>query len=199
MTSRRFVQIAIVVVLGVLALVAAGCGSRAASPGVANLQGSTATTAPSSSGGAQAAGMSPSSRQELARFAACIRAHGIPNFPDPNGQGMFDVGGTSGIDPSSPQFQAIQKKCQSLEPPGWQLTPQQVATIYRQAFAFAECMRGQGLKDFPNPTLTNGVVALNVRGHGDLDFNSPVFQKALKACRDTRPPGPGGSMSAGGN
>jgi hypothetical protein len=112
---------------------------------------------------------------------------------------MFDVGGSSGIDPSSPQFQAAEKKCQSLEPPGWQPTPQQTETIYRQASAFAECMRGHGVRDFPNPTLSNGVVTLNVRGHGDLDFNSPFFQKALRACRGSLPSGLGGSMSAGGN
>jgi hypothetical protein len=199
MTSRTFVQGAIAVALAVLALLAAGCGGRAASPGVASLNGSGATTVQASSGGGQPGGISPSSRQQLARFAACIRAHGVPNFPDPNAQGMFDVGGSSGIDPSSPQFQAVEKKCQSLEPAGWQLTPRQVSAIYRQAFAFAECMRGQGIKDFPNPTLSNGVVTLNVRGHGDLDFKAPVFQKALKACRGSRPAGPGGALSAGGN
>jgi hypothetical protein len=112
---------------------------------------------------------------------------------------MFDVGGSSGIDPSSPQFKAAEKRCQSLEPPGWQPTPQQEAAIYQQAFEFADCMRRHGLRDFPNPTLSNGVVALNVRGHGDLDFNSPFFQRALKACKSSLPPGPGGSMQAGGN
>ena len=199
MMSRTLAQGAIAAVLPVLALVAGGCGGRAASPGVASLKGSSATTVASPGVGGNPAGANPSVRQELVRFAACIRAHGVPGFPDPNAQGMFDVGGSSGIDPSSPQFRAAEKKCQSLEPPGWQPTPQQVATIYQRAFAFAECMRGQGIRDFPNPTLSNGVVTLNVRGHGDLDFNSPFFEKALKACRSSLPPGPGGSMSAGGH
>jgi hypothetical protein len=196
MTSR-FVQAAAVVVLSLFALVVAGCGGRAASPGVASMPTSHATSGPPPTGGEQPVDISPSAREQLASFAACIRAHGIPNFPEPNAQGMFDVGGTSGIDPSSAHFQAIEKKCQSLEPPGWQLTPAQLASIYRQAFVFAECMRGQGLRDFPNPTFTNGIPSLNVRGHGDLDFGSPAFQKALKACRSSLPPGPG-SMSAGG-
>jgi hypothetical protein len=199
MTSRTFVQGAIAVVLATLALAAAGCGGRAASPGVASLNGSSSTTGASPSAGGNPAATNPSFRQDLARFAACIRANGVPNFPDPNARGMFDVGGSSGIDPSSPQFQAVEKKCQSLEPAGWQLTPRQVAALYRQTFTFAECMRGQGIRDFPNPTLSNGVVTLNVRGHGDLDFSSPVFQKALAACRSSRPPGPGDSKSPGGN
>jgi len=198
MTSRTVARGVIPLVLASLALVTGGCGSRAASPRVASLNGSSATPG-ASPGGGNPAGASPSVRHDLARFAACIRAHGVPEFPDPNAQGMFDVGGSSGIDPSSPQFQAAEKKCQSLEPPGWQPTPQQTAAIYQRAFTFAECMRGQGIRDFPNPTLSNGVVTLNVRGHGDLDFNSPFFEKALKACRSSLPPGPGDSMSAGGH
>ena len=199
MMSRIVAQRAIAVLLASLAVVAAGCGGRAAAPRVASLNGSTTTNGASPGGGGIPAGASPSARQGLARFAACIRAHGVPGFPDPNAQGMFDVGGNSGIDPSSPQFQAAEKKCQSLEPPGWQPTPQQTAKIYQQASAFAECMRGQGIRDFPNPTLSNGVVTLNVRGHGDLDFSSSFFQNALKSCRNSFPPGPGGSMSAGGH
>ena len=198
MMSRTCAQGAIALLVASLAVVSAGCGGRAASPRVASLRGSTTTTG-AFPGGGTPVGASPSVRQDLARFAACIRAHGVPEFPDPNAQGMFDVGGSSGIDPSSPQFQAAEKKCQSLEPPGWQPTPQQTAKIYQQASAFAECMRGQGIRDFPNPTLSNGVVTLNVRGHGDLDFSSSFFQNALKSCRNSFPPGPGGSMSAGGH
>jgi hypothetical protein len=198
MISRRFPLSTIAAVLAVTAVLAGGCGGRPASPGVARLNGSSTSTDVSPSGGFNPASASPTFREDLARFAACIHAHGIPGFPDPNAQGMFDVGGSSGIDPSSPQFQVVEKKCQSLEPPGWQLSPQQTAMVYQRAYAFAHCMRGQGIRDFPNPTLSNGVVTLNVRGHGDLDFNSPFFQEALKACKGSLPPGPGGSMSTGG-
>ena len=46
-------------------------------------------------------------------FSACMRKHGVPNFPDP----QFLSGGrvlekiTSGVDPNSPRFQAAQQKC----------------------------------------------------------------------------------------
>jgi hypothetical protein len=46
-------------------------------------------------------------------FAACMRKHGVPNFPDP----QFMSGGrilekiTSGVDPNSPIFQTAQQKC----------------------------------------------------------------------------------------
>jgi hypothetical protein len=55
------------------------------------------------------------------KFVACMRAHGITNFPDPGidwRTHMIRIGFTpaSGIDPNSPQFQAAQKACQKLLP-----------------------------------------------------------------------------------
>jgi hypothetical protein len=32
--------------------------------------------------------------QDLLAFAHCVRNHGVPNFPDPNGQGSFNLAGT---------------------------------------------------------------------------------------------------------
>jgi hypothetical protein len=54
-------------------------------------------------------------QKQALEFAACMRAHGVPNFPDP----IFPGGGRveeriqpgSGIDPNSPQFQAASAKC----------------------------------------------------------------------------------------
>lgn len=50
-------------------------------------------------------------------FAACMRSHEVPSYPDPK----FDPGGTvsqgysrsMGVDPSSPIFQAAQNTCRS--------------------------------------------------------------------------------------
>jgi hypothetical protein len=59
--------------------------------------------------------VSASQRAAALRFSQCMRAHGVPNFPDPS----FGAGGGiqlgfrrgSGIDPQSPAFQAAQKAC----------------------------------------------------------------------------------------
>ena len=32
--------------------------------------------------------------QDLLAFAHCVRNHGVPNFPDPNSQGGFNLAGT---------------------------------------------------------------------------------------------------------
>jgi hypothetical protein len=53
------------------------------------------------------------------KFSACMRAHGITHFPDPQTSGggislMFKRG--SGLDPQSPQFKVAQRACQNEMP-----------------------------------------------------------------------------------
>src|ERR1051326_9514272 len=52
-------------------------------------------------------------------FAQCMRSHGVPAFPDPNGRGN-QLGPYSGIDPTSAVFQAaLNGPCKSLAPQAW--------------------------------------------------------------------------------
>jgi hypothetical protein len=58
-------------------------------------------------------------QQQALKFSACMRAHGVPKFPDPqfgNGKIGIRIDPSSGIDPRSPQFQAAQKACASELP-----------------------------------------------------------------------------------
>jgi hypothetical protein len=49
---------------------------------------------------------------EELRMAACMRSHGVPNFPDPdNADGTFDL---SNVNRSSPQYQTAFTSCVSL-------------------------------------------------------------------------------------
>jgi hypothetical protein len=47
----------------------------------------------------------------MLRYARCMRAHGVPRFPDPTAQGIR-ISPSSGIDVSSPAFKAAEKGCQ---------------------------------------------------------------------------------------
>lgn len=47
-------------------------------------------------------------------FAKCMRKHGVPNFPDPNGQGEFDLTNLGRIK-ASPSLHSAGQVCQSLE------------------------------------------------------------------------------------
>ena len=46
------------------------------------------------------------------KFSKCMRAHGVPDFPDPNKNGGFS--GTSSVNPSSQTFQNTQSLCMQL-------------------------------------------------------------------------------------
>jgi hypothetical protein len=47
----------------------------------------------------------------MLRYAKCIRAHGVPDFPDPTSEGLR-ISPSSGIDLNSPAFRAAEKSCQ---------------------------------------------------------------------------------------
>jgi hypothetical protein len=62
-------------------------------------------------GGSKAPAASAGKIAAEVKLAHCMRSHGLPSFPDPNGQGAFD---RSKIDENSPAFQSASKACQSL-------------------------------------------------------------------------------------
>jgi hypothetical protein len=64
-------------------------------------------------GGAAAVGRGPSDAE--LQWARCLRAHGVPNFPDPDRRGAFD---SSRFDDRSPAFRAAAKACVSQQPAG---------------------------------------------------------------------------------
>jgi hypothetical protein len=55
-------------------------------------------------------------RAQLLKFSACMRANGLPKFPDPNPTGGISIGRNRGLDPNSPQFKEAQKACEHLLP-----------------------------------------------------------------------------------
>jgi hypothetical protein len=123
-----------VVALALVALISAGCGSTTPS------ETSTASS-PGTGGNKNATG-----QDKAVKFAECIRGHGVPHFPDPNPKG--DVG--FGIDVSPAVWKKAVDACKDLEPPGalsGKRTPKQQSAALR----FAQCLRDNGVKDFPDP------------------------------------------------
>jgi hypothetical protein len=54
-----------------------------------------------------------------AAFAQCMRAHGFPKFPEPNGSGS-ELGPGSGVDMMSKEFQsAVNGPCKAQAPKAW--------------------------------------------------------------------------------
>ncbi len=51
------------------------------------------------------------------RFSQCVRAHGVPDFPDPGSDGRIPDPATVGIDQGSPKFEAANQACGKYRPP----------------------------------------------------------------------------------
>jgi hypothetical protein len=132
---------------------------------------------------------------QAAKFAVCIRKHAVPNFPDPNAQGVIQFGSAEGIDPRSPAFRSAVHACRALLPHGLAApTPAQLAQVQQQLLAFSTCMRAHGIKDFPDPS---GGGLPPIQPVGDLDPNSPLFKTAYSACGAHLPPGLPGKALGG--
>jgi hypothetical protein len=91
-------------------------------PGTSNT-GTGVVTHPGSGSGSQSSGSQSSGNRSAGTFtqafAECMRAHGVPKFPNPNGKGN-QLGPDSGVNPASPTFQAaVDGPCRSLAPAGW--------------------------------------------------------------------------------
>jgi hypothetical protein len=174
-----------------LGILLAACGAGVATPGVADIGSSTTTTPTSSGKGA-------SNYNNALAYAACMRSHGVPDFPDPNANGSIQLG--SGIDPSSPTFASAQARCQKLLPrggfpaPGTITSPSSAALA--QMLAVAQCMRNHGITQFPDPTTKvpskspsgpEGVVSdrdgVILVFPGTLDTRSPQFVHAAAVCK----------------
>lgn len=59
----------------------------------------------------------PGVEDALVKYAQCMRAHGISNFPDPNPNGGLALNGNE-IDTNSPQFKAADEECKQYMPGG---------------------------------------------------------------------------------
>jgi hypothetical protein len=177
MHCRRPVILVLVVAAAALSLLATGCGGGGSSgAGVASVPSSTTTTTTTSQIGAVA-------------YARCMRAHGVPGFPDPDGTGNFPKPGVVAARKSNaPAFDAADSNCRDLLPKGGL---NQGPTITRadqlDYLKAAACMRRHGIPDFPDPTFQNGSVSFNIPS--TIDPNTPVVQAALPICRKLIPAG----------
>ncbi len=113
-------------------------------------------------------------------YAQCIRDNGVPDFPDPDANGQLR--GPAHEKQSAPNFRAAQEKCRDLAP-GGEHQRSDPATV-EQMRAFSQCMRDNGLPDFPDPDPDG-----RVRGPGHEQQDDPKFRAAMETCRQKLPGG----------
>jgi hypothetical protein len=165
-----------------LALLAAACSSGPSSAG---------------SGGSPSAGGSASSLSAVG-YSACMRSHGVPNYPDPDSSGQLPKGDAQQFGVSTSQYQAAQQACRHLLPTGGSLGQQEFecmqnsdcpqALVQRMLTAdrkFARCMRSHGWPNFPDPANGGpGGPYFNISraGISDAESHTHQFEAKLDEC-----------------
>jgi hypothetical protein len=153
------------VALAMVALLGAGCGSN-----------TPAETGTGSSGA--------SNGSKTVTFADCMRKNGITQFPDQNGSSDQEfVEAIQKLDPDSAAFKKAIRACKDLQPPGLlggKASPQQLSARLK----FAQCIRDNGVKDFPDPA--NGEPLVDTRRIPSANRNGgmTILNVAMEKCRD---------------
>jgi hypothetical protein len=153
--------------LAMVALISAGCSN-----------------APAGTGAGSDGGNAGAAREQAVKFAQCMRNKGVREFPDPDASGTFTietiVNGTS-IDTNSPAFQQAITACKDLEPAGFtgaNRTPDQ----QQAALKFAQCIRDNGVKDFPDPAIDDPLVDTNRIPSTATSAGMSILNAAMPKC-----------------
>lgn len=169
--SRTVRQLATLALIAMATLISA-CGSNAPAD----------TGSGSSSGGNTAATVG-----QAVKFAQCMRANGVSGFPDPDASGQLTIDAVangSSVDTSSAAFQQAISACKDLEPAGF-MGHTRSAQQQAAALRFAQCMRDNGVADFPDPAADGPLIDTNrIPSLAGKDPRSdPGFQAATQKCR----------------
>lgn len=147
------------------------------------------------SGGSSAEG-SAGSPSAIA-YSACMRSHGVPNYPDPDSSGRLPKGDAQQFGVSTSQYQAAQQACQHLLPASGSLHAQEYqcmqnsdcppALVQQMLTAdrkLARCMRSHGVPNFPDPTTDSNGPVFNITNAGisDAASHSSQFEAKLTEC-----------------
>ena len=156
-------------------MVAVGCALTIAACGATGTNRSTTRSA--SDSGAVA-------------YAACMRSHGVPDFPDASAGGGFDI--PAGLNAQSPAYTAARQMWTKLLPaPVAQQAPSE--RYQRELVAAAKCMRRHGT-DIADPTFNGPYITLDVPDQTTIQ--SPVFKRAEQACHYALPRQAAGSPAS---
>jgi hypothetical protein len=178
--------------LAAVAIAACGAG------GGSNMNTSTNAAATGNSGSGQATlPATDAARSAGLKFSQCMRANGVPSFPDPgSGSGggiQISASKTSGsgntmringVSVNAPAFQAALQTCQK-DIPHHPPSASQVAQHESKAISLAKCMRAHGVPAYPDPRIVTGPGGIGIRigfGLSSGITQSPAFQQAQQEC-----------------
>jgi len=166
-----------------LVLLAAACGGTSSNS-------TSASSTPPGGTSSTSAPVSAAYVTDKLGLAGCLRAHGVPNYPDPDSSGQEPTNTKQLI--SSPQGQAAVGACSYWN----NRVHGDVATENQALLAdyvkFAQCMRSHGLPNFPDPTIAEGRVKFLLNPSQDgFDPHSPQVLAKAHQCESVLPAGSG--------
>lgn len=165
-----------------MALFAASCGGddTTEDEGVATLQDETTDST--------LAVQRQDIEDAVLEFSQCMRDEGvdIPDIQlDADGAPILDAGALQGIDLQSPEFQSAFTSCIGIITDAgafaFDFDPEIEAIIQDQLQQFAECMRREGIEDFPDPIVGGSGTPFPLTAFTNL--GDPDFQAALETCQ----------------
>jgi hypothetical protein len=151
--------------LAMLAVIGAGCSNAPAGSG---------------SGGNSTAAM----HEKAVKFAECMRANGVSEFPDPDASGTLTIDEAingSSLDPSTAAWKQAISACKDLEPPGF-TGRKRSAQEQEAALKFAQCIRDNGVPDFPDPTPNGPLVDTNRIPSAARNGGMSILNAAMQKC-----------------
>ena len=100
---------------------------------------------------------------------------------------MGGPGGGEGFDQEA--VEKAMEACEDLAPRGGgNFSEEDRQEMQDAALEHAQCMRENGVPDFPDPEFSEGGAMIELDG---IDPESPAFQEAQEACEDKMPNRPG--------
>lgn len=119
-------------------------------------------------------------------FARCMRANGVPRYPDPNAAGRLAKESLLQLGVSGNRFQSADSACRHLLPNGGSApSPAQEQQVRALSLRFSQCVRAHDVPGFPDPDSTGRIPDPASVG---IDQGSPKFEAANSACGRFRPP-----------
>ncbi len=149
---------------------------------LAALIGAGCSSSPAASTPAAVAPVSNVSQE--VKFSQCMRSNGVSDFPDPSASGQLTIDAIangSGVDINSAAFQQALSACKALEPAGFTGAPRS-AQQQEAALKFAQCVRDNGVPDFPDPAPDSPLIDTNLIPSANTPDGRSALHAAMQNC-----------------
>lgn len=193
-------QLRVAAAVTVALLTLGGCGNEPSSPTVPRLSGGTGASAGAGTGSrngqnpnAVGGDSSAARRAKLHAAAECIRKHGAPNYQDPvlTTDGFVYTDDVSLRSLEQTQLTAVDTACGDLiRAANFAMRDQgpPPPKVIQAGVRSAQCLRANGLPDYPDPTADSPFVpgkgfGLEPSAIPAGGKTNPTVRRALLACR----------------